>query len=55
LDRRIAAAAPHREIAVAIRAGDGRAAQKAMKGHIGHSDKIVLPGEAEELGAAAAR
>jgi DNA-binding GntR family transcriptional regulator len=55
LDRRIAAAGQHREIAIAIRAGDGRAAQKAMKGHIGHSDKIVLPGEADELGAAAAR
>jgi len=51
-ERRIAAAAQHREIALAIRDGDRRAAQRAMKGHVGHSDRIVLPGDIDAFATA---
>ncbi|MGE0723117.1 MAG: GntR family transcriptional regulator [Alphaproteobacteria bacterium] len=47
IERRIAAAAQHRRIALAIRDGDRRAAQKAMEEHVEHSDRIVLPGEGD--------
>ncbi len=41
-ERRVASAAQHRKIAIAIRAGDPRAAEKAMKAHIKRSDETVL-------------
>jgi len=45
LERRIAAAAQHRDVALAILDGDRRAAHRAMRCHIAHSDRIVLPQE----------
>lgn len=50
MERRVAAADQHREIALAIRDGDRHTAQRAMKDHVEHSDRIVLPGEVDVPG-----